>query len=74
MQKLKPLMNSLKQACGHDRAWAPAVHRLLFQILSTVSRHTRPNHKLFCPCCTSLKNRELFGHYYNTTKLVCKRA
>lgn len=74
MAKLRPLMASLKQACGHDRSWAPAVHQLLHHILSTVSRHTRPNQKLFCPCCTSQKNRELFGHYYNNHTLVCKRC
>lgn len=74
MQKLRPLMNSLKQACGYDRSWAPAVHQLLHKILATVSLHTRPLQKLFCPCCTSHKNRVLFGHYYNNDTLVCKRT
>lgn len=74
MAKFHPLITSLKKACGYDRTWAPAVHQLLSHVLSTVLRHTRPNQKLFCPCCTSQKNRELFGHYYNTDTLVCKRC
>ena len=74
MAKFHPLITSLKKACGYDRTWAPAVHQLLSHVLSTVLRHTRPNQKLFCPCCTSQKNRELFGHYYNTDTLVCKRT
>lgn len=74
MQKLQPLMTSLKQACGLDRTWAPAVHRLLHVMMSTISLHTHPGAKLFCPCCTQHKNRDLFGHYYNTSTLVCKRC